>query len=135
MHKFVSKDPIGLAGGDVNFYAYVQNNPINFVDPEGKSWIPAVIATGAAVGGWYLYNHNETFRGVVDAVVGAVVPDVGPAPVASILLNPDTLTAMTLLKVREYNVKHAGEDFIDADWASKHPYEALKKLNERKTCK
>jgi hypothetical protein len=35
MHKFVSKDPIGLAGGDVNFYAYVQNNPVNDTDPLG----------------------------------------------------------------------------------------------------
>lgn len=33
--RFISKDPIGFGGG-VNFYAYVQNNPINYTDPEGK---------------------------------------------------------------------------------------------------
>ncbi len=33
--RFVSKDPIGFNGGDVNLYGYVQNNPINFVDPTG----------------------------------------------------------------------------------------------------
>ncbi len=32
---FLTKDPIGLAGGDVNLYRMVQNNPINFVDPLG----------------------------------------------------------------------------------------------------
>jgi len=34
MRKFISEDPIGLAGG-INFYAYVQNNPVNWIDPYG----------------------------------------------------------------------------------------------------
>lgn len=33
--RFVTKDPIGFAGGDVNFYAYVGNNPLNLIDPFG----------------------------------------------------------------------------------------------------
>ncbi|MHB8788943.1 MAG: RHS repeat-associated core domain-containing protein [Desulfobulbaceae bacterium] len=33
--RFMAEDPIGLAGGDVNFNRYVQNNPVNLVDPEG----------------------------------------------------------------------------------------------------
>lgn len=33
--RFISEDPIGLAGGDVNLYGYVTNNPINLVDPSG----------------------------------------------------------------------------------------------------
>lgn len=33
--RFVSEDPIGFEGGDVNVSAYVQNNPINLVDPDG----------------------------------------------------------------------------------------------------
>lgn len=33
--RFVSADPIGLAGGDVNYYRYVKNNPIDWVDPWG----------------------------------------------------------------------------------------------------
>ncbi len=33
--RFVSEDPIRFAGGDVNFYAYVGNNPVNMIDPFG----------------------------------------------------------------------------------------------------
>ncbi len=33
--RFISKDPIGFAGGDTNLYSYVGQNPVNFVDPSG----------------------------------------------------------------------------------------------------
>jgi RHS repeat-associated protein len=32
--RFISEDPIGLAGG-INFYAYVGNDPVNYTDPSG----------------------------------------------------------------------------------------------------
>jgi RHS repeat-associated protein len=35
--RFISEDPIGFGGGDVNLYGYVQNNPVNNVDPYGLS--------------------------------------------------------------------------------------------------
>jgi RHS repeat-associated protein len=35
LQRFISEDPIRFDGGDVNFYAYVGNNPVNFVDPLG----------------------------------------------------------------------------------------------------
>ena len=39
--RFVSEDPIGLAGGDANLYAYVRDNPLNLVDPLGlQSFTP-----------------------------------------------------------------------------------------------
>ena len=33
--RFLSEDPIGFASGDVNFYEYVFNNPVIFIDPTG----------------------------------------------------------------------------------------------------
>ena len=33
--RFISKDPISFDGGDVNLYAMVQNNPVNYIDPDG----------------------------------------------------------------------------------------------------
>jgi len=35
--RFISEDPIGFAGGSVNLYAYVSNNPVNLIDPYGLS--------------------------------------------------------------------------------------------------
>jgi RHS repeat-associated protein len=33
--RFLTKDPIGFMGGDVNLYRYVFNNSLNWVDPSG----------------------------------------------------------------------------------------------------
>lgn len=35
MARFVSSDPLGFGGGDLNLYRYVGNNPVSFVDPSG----------------------------------------------------------------------------------------------------
>jgi len=35
--RFISEDPIGFEGGDLNLYAYVRNNPVNFSDPTGEA--------------------------------------------------------------------------------------------------
>ncbi|MCK4502891.1 MAG: RHS repeat-associated core domain-containing protein, partial [Desulfuromonadales bacterium] len=34
--RFISEDPIGFAGGDVNLYGYVLANSVNYVDPSGE---------------------------------------------------------------------------------------------------
>lgn len=45
--RFISEDPSGFDGGDVNLYAYVGNNPINRIDPLGleaggtSGWVEA----------------------------------------------------------------------------------------------
>jgi len=48
--RFISEDPIGFAGGDVNLYAYVQNNPITRIDPLGL-WGLGLNAGGTAEAG------------------------------------------------------------------------------------
>jgi RHS repeat-associated protein len=35
LQRFISEDPIGFEGGDVNLYAYVHSNPVNRIDPLG----------------------------------------------------------------------------------------------------
>lgn len=35
--RFLSEDPLGFGGGDVNLYAYVAGNPVGWIDPLGLS--------------------------------------------------------------------------------------------------
>ncbi len=36
--RFLSEDPLGFDGGDVNLYRYVVDNPVLFVDPDGEDY-------------------------------------------------------------------------------------------------
>ncbi|HEY6252422.1 MAG TPA: RHS repeat-associated core domain-containing protein [Candidatus Angelobacter sp.] len=47
LHRFISEDPLGFGGGDVNLHAYGLNSPTNFRDPSGKS-VPLACAIGGA---------------------------------------------------------------------------------------
>jgi RHS repeat-associated protein len=40
LHRFISEDPIGCRGRDLNLYSYVRNSPLNWVDPLGLQAIP-----------------------------------------------------------------------------------------------
>ena len=72
--RFIQEDPVGFAGGQ-NFYAYVANNPINYVDPEGQ-WVQILIGAGASVATGFLiskltgdcYSWKEA---LIDAGTGA----------------------------------------------------------------
>ena len=48
--RFISKDPIGFGGGDVNLFRYVGNDPINWIDPYGLNPVAGVVG-GFAIGG------------------------------------------------------------------------------------
>jgi len=40
LQRFISEDPLGFGGGQVNLYGYVGNDPVDSVDPGGTSIIP-----------------------------------------------------------------------------------------------
>jgi RHS repeat-associated protein len=47
--RWLQRDPIKFEGGDTNLYAYVGNDPINYIDPTGKSAIAILRAVVTAV--------------------------------------------------------------------------------------
>ncbi len=62
--RFISEDPIGFEGGDVNLYGYTRNRPTSLRDPSGQS--PAIIVLGfvAAELGlhtWLFYRAYNLF--------------------------------------------------------------------------
>lgn len=79
--RFITKDPIGYAGGDVKLYVYVLNNPVNLVDPLGLFTI--VVSdpggrNGATYGGTITVTGNS---GQTVTVVGSSWPNsTNPSP-------------------------------------------------------
>jgi RHS repeat-associated protein len=59
--RFISPDPIGLLGGQVNFYAYAGNSPMNFVDRTGLQG--AGIGYDYASGTWLLSDGSTITTG------------------------------------------------------------------------
>jgi RHS repeat-associated protein len=63
--RFINKDPIGYAA-ELNLFTYTENNPVNYIDPEGLSYITYDEKThslkfynkcGELVGSWIASNR------------------------------------------------------------------------------
>ncbi len=64
LHRFISRDPIGFAGGDPNINRYVGNGPSNATDPSGLKKAVYVEAEGYKK----LLPGNQTLTWVLDAL-------------------------------------------------------------------
>jgi RHS repeat-associated protein len=51
LQRFISDDPIGFGGGDVNLHAYVGNNPTGYRDPSGHFAPLLVLPVAGCIGG------------------------------------------------------------------------------------
>jgi RHS repeat-associated protein len=49
--RFINEDPLRFGGGDANLYAYVGNDPIDFLDPFGTNALPSPATIGQIAAG------------------------------------------------------------------------------------
>jgi len=75
--KWITRDPIGEFGG-YNLYAYVLNDPVNWVDPNGLiNWGHVTVGTTAVIGGGITLAAGGAVVGIGIAEF-ATIPVAGP---------------------------------------------------------
>ena len=86
--RWTAKDPILFAGGDTNLFAYVNNDPVNWVDPTG---LVGVFGQGGLSGGFQIFavGINGSFSGAVSTggqvcAVSTVCVRIGPGIYAGV---------------------------------------------------
>jgi RHS repeat-associated protein len=59
--RWTAKDPIFFQGGDIDLYGYCVNDPVNWIDPEGKisaGAVAVIIIAGFTAYTFYSFNKN-----------------------------------------------------------------------------
>lgn len=112
--RWTVKDPIRFNGRDTNLYAYVGNNPVSFIDPQGTVSWPVVV--GVIATAYEGYNAWNTFADAYTA------PRADPVDILNGSANADNVKDAQLDRIKD-----AGEMVKEgADLLYKDPIDALK---------
>jgi RHS repeat-associated protein len=58
--RWSAKDPIGFEGEDTNLFGYVTNDPVNFIDPDGRVGLLSTLGRAVVVGVSALFSRLLT---------------------------------------------------------------------------
>jgi RHS repeat-associated protein len=60
--RWTAKDLIGFAGGDSNLFRYVKNNPVSYIDADGKNPVGIIVVVGlVGYAAWEIYDWIKTY--------------------------------------------------------------------------
>ena len=115
LQRFISEDPIGLAGGDVNLYSYVWNRPTMFIDPLGLWYTDINLSFGFPFFLGFTGGVIITDSGFYPYIGGGIVtPGVGGSATVS-SSNPSTGWNIAL-QVAYVVAGQVGYSFKDKNW-------------------
>jgi uncharacterized protein RhaS with RHS repeats len=97
LQRFISEDPIRLAGGDVNYYAYVGNNPVNWIDPLGLFGTEHPLVTLAKSGPTHTdFTRQRDVKPVIELGKDIATIARGIKPIVDLFLNPKRLVPIII---------------------------------------
>jgi RHS repeat-associated protein len=87
LRRWLNRDPIGLRGG-LNLYGYVGNDPMDYIDPNGKGFAGAIIDGLIGAGSAYIGSRAQgastkvaleqaVLGGLLGAIIGGLDPSEG----------------------------------------------------------
>ncbi|MFC5770960.1 RHS repeat-associated core domain-containing protein, partial [Thauera sinica] len=65
--RYISPDPIGLAGG-LNLFGYAKQNPLTFTDPRGENAAAVVVGGSVLIVGGAIYMSGPSGKKVIKSI-------------------------------------------------------------------
>jgi RHS repeat-associated protein len=110
--RFISKDPLGFEGGDLNLYSYLSGNPITEIDPEGlQEGNPGRKIKKAVIKKAIGEGLEKTVKKVGAICLGKGYKEIGKKVVQTSVYIP--IAVDTVASIHENFVVNANRDWVE----------------------